>query len=595
MAGREVDWEQVQGIVLSSYAHKPVSRYFLLTIEEPSAARAWLNRELQPNSGAGGTRKDGWLDQVRAVISWLQEKFEKSLKAGDAYDPENPRSDQVREVIAWLKKQYQPKSGRIENSGWLGYAVDTLQKGRKPSGPCNISFGDDRTSEGPSLNIAFTLAGLERLGLPKDAIDTFPWDFRDGMTSPLRRRILADRDCNDPDDWAWGGEPEKSPHVLIILYAPNRPDLERWTSHFWKEWNGAFKQINRGSTPSDGYRPEDQREHFGFVDGLSQPAIESSPRAHKFRERGDIDGIVRPGEFILGYINERGQLPVSPSVALVRNSKLPIITDNDRSEAAQREKMPPPRMDFGRNGTFLVYRQLEQNVLAFDKLINDQAIALGDVNTPRLSDESDFRRLLAAKIIGRWDDGTSLTLAPRNPPVAGANLKAVNNFGYANEDRYGLRCPIGAHVRRANPRDSVGDDRKFSTLRTKRHRLLRRGRLYGAQTKWYAWDNRERTDDGNVQRGLHFVAINASIESQFEFIQQLWMNTPFFGDLVDEIDPLTGVPEDGERKFTVQGTPINRRIRWEIPLVTVRGGAYFFLPSRAALEFLAADLPISAI
>jgi hypothetical protein len=107
---------------------------------------------------------------------------------------------------------------------------------------------------------------------------------------------------------------------------------------------------------------------------------------------------------------------------------------------------------------------------------------------------------------------------------------------------------------------------------------------------WYAWDTNDKPDD-SIERGLLFVAINASIESQFEFVQQTWMNTAFFGGLTDELDPLVGMPDadDPPRQFTIQGAPLNRRFRWEKPLVTVRGGAYFFLPSKAALEFLASN------
>jgi deferrochelatase/peroxidase EfeB len=560
MAGREVDWGEVQGIVLSSYKHKPEAAYFLLTIDRIEEARHWFRNELRTG---------------------------------------------------------------------------------------NISFRDDRSPVGPSLNLAFTFAGLARLGLPETALKTFPWDFRDGMTSPLRQRILADREHNDPKNWAWGGDDAslKDLHVLVIVYAPNKKELHEFATEFKKGWGTAFHPI---VPPSTGYRPKNQREHFGFLDGLSQPAIESSPRARRFRKRGDLDDIVRPGEFILGYVNERGQLPVSPSLAMVPGTRLPVITNADRSVSGYPKGTEFPRLDFGRNGTFLVYRQLEQNVMAFDRLIKRAEAALGDGRAPRLNDEAPFRRLLAAKIIGRWDDGTSLALSPNKPTedgqkaandagdgglgasrkvapaegdiakeaaksgdvgklgyggvtdevlAQGGYFKTVNNFGYAEEDSYGLRCPIGSHVRRANPRDTLEDDPQLSIRRNNRHRLLRRGRLYGRQTHWHAWDpdTVERTED-NIERGLHFVAINASIESQFEFVQQTWMNTPFFGGLTDELDPLMGVPEHGKpRQLTIQGAPINRRISWEEPLVTVRGGAYFFLPSRAALEFLADAKLMAAI
>jgi len=504
MAGREVVWDQVQGIVLSSYLNRPFSRYYLLEIVDAAATRAWIKHELD----------------------------------GD-----------------------------------------------------RISFNNDHSTEGRALIVGFTLEGLRKIGLPPDAIDTFPWDFRDGMVSPLRQRLLGD----DPERWEWGwpdvSDPEKPSakpvvHLLVINYSKTAEARSDQAHDLATAWAGALKVIKRED--ADGYQPPDRREHFGFVDGLSQPAIEASPRAQKLREQEDFDSIVQPGEFILGYVNERGQLPVSPSLAFVPNTKLPVITDADRSVSGHPPGATFPRLDFGRNGTYLVYRQLEQHVFEFAKLIREAAKTLGDADIARLSDEVDARRLIAAKMMGRWDEGTSLTLAPNAPPTDDRGLTRVNSFRYSPEDRQGLRCPIGSHVRRANPRDTLDDDSDGAVMRNNRHRILRRGRLYGRRTKWSAWDDTEKTPD-TERRGIHFIALNASIESQFEFIQQTWMNTLFFGDLNDEYDPFVGVPSrpGGVRRFTIQGAPVNRRFSMPEPLVTVRGGAYFFLPSRAALRFLA--------
>jgi deferrochelatase/peroxidase EfeB len=506
MAGREVEWEEVQEIVLNGYREKPVTQYYFLEIIDAAAARAWLLNNLP-----------------------------------------------------------------------------------------QLSFGNDRSTEDLSLFVAFTLTGLAKIGLPKDALDTFPWDFRDGMTSRLRRRILSDVGPNDPSKWRWGGCKQQTPHILILAYATEK-ELAACTQKLEQGWGTAFQILEK---PIFGQRHDDNREHFGFADGLSQPAIDTSPRSRRLLERADIASIIQPGEFILGYLNERGQLPVSPSISFVPGSKLHVITHADRSDSGYPPNTTFPRLDFGRNGSFLVFRQLQQNVHAFAELLAKAANDLGESQTRRLSDEVGVHRLIAAKMIGRWDDGTSLALEPNSPPPEGRIPNTVNNFSYAEEDRYGLRCPIGAHVRRANPRDTRDDDPKLASVRTKRHRLIRRGRIYGPRTfdsdsGWYAWDTKEKLDDCE-ERGLHFVAINASIESQFEFVQQTWMNTPIFGDL-NERDPLIGTPDGGDkRRFTIQGTPINRRFWWEEPLVTVRGGAYFFLPSHAALKFLASDRLIAAV
>jgi deferrochelatase/peroxidase EfeB len=293
MAGREVEWEEVQGIVLNGYREKQATQYYLLEIIDAAAARAWLDNNLE-----------------------------------------------------------------------------------------QVSFGHDQTQQSVSLNIAFTLAGLAKIGLPKDALDTFPWDFRDGMTSPLHQRILHDFGPNDPSGWSWGSS-NPNLHVLVMAYAP-KDALAGCAKALEEGWEEAFQILAK---PAVGYRPEDSREHFGFVDGLSQPAIDTTPRSQKLRERGDFDSIIQPGEFILGYLPERGLLPVSPSISFVPGSKLRVITHADRSDSGYPPNTIFPRLDFGRNGSFLVYRQLQQNVHAFAELLAKAANELGERQTRRLSDE----------------------------------------------------------------------------------------------------------------------------------------------------------------------------------------------------------------
>jgi deferrochelatase/peroxidase EfeB len=154
----------------------------------------------------------------------------------------------------------------------------------------------------------------------------------------------------------------------------------------------------------------------------------------------------------------------------------------------------------------------------------------------------------------------------------------LNEFSFAVDDPDGQRCPLGAHIRRANPRDMLGGE-------TQRHRIVRRGRLYGPKLD-------QASDDGQ-SRGLYFVALNANIRRQFEFIQQTWLNGRKFGGLFDERDPLLGKDERGEvgevsqRAFSVQGQFVRRRLVGLPRFVRVRGGEYFFLPGLRALNYLA--------
>jgi deferrochelatase/peroxidase EfeB len=155
-----------------------------------------------------------------------------------------------------------------------------------------------------------------------------------------------------------------------------------------------------------------------------------------------------------------------------------------------------------------------------------------------------------------------------------------NAFMY-KDDPHGLKCPIGAHIRRSNPRDSLEPDEKASLKATNRRRILRRGRAYGPPLERYAKETPRK------ERGLVFICLNTNIRRQFEFVQQSWINNDKFDGLNQDQDPIVGDQKPGEGTvFTIPHHPL----RWRLPglqrFVHVRGGAYFFLPSRAALEFL---------
>jgi deferrochelatase/peroxidase EfeB len=139
---------------------------------------------------------------------------------------------------------------------------------------------------------------------------------------------------------------------------------------------------------------------------------------------------------------------------------------------------------------------------------------------------------------------------------------------------------MGSHIRRANPRDALGPDSATALNSANRHRILRRGRSYG-----HRLDNPMVNDGG--ERGLHFICLNSDIERQFEFVQQTWINNPVFGGLDGEVDPLVGNLPKGDCIFTVQGQPLRTRVHGLSRFVTVKGGAYFFLPSMRALKYLA--------
>jgi Dyp-type peroxidase family len=181
--------------------------------------------------------------------------------------------------------------------------------------------------------------------------------------------------------------------------------------------------------------------------------------------------------------------------------------------------------------------------------------------------------LLAAKIVGRWPSGAPLVLAPGQDDPS---LADSNDFGYHEVDARGLACPLGSHVRRTNPRDSLepGPGTEASMTINRRHRLLRRGRAYGSPTS-------------GEECGVHFICLNANLARQYEFVQHTWVNNPVFNGLEDETDPLVGRRSSKRSYFTTPARPVRRRYT-ELPqFVHVRGGAYFFLPGIRALRFLA--------
>ncbi|MGH2943041.1 MAG: Dyp-type peroxidase, partial [Solirubrobacteraceae bacterium] len=306
-----------------------------------------------------------------------------------------------------------------------------------------------------------------------------------------------------------------------------------------------------------------EREHFGFRDGISQPIVEGL-------RRGPADDTISAGEFILGYRNEHGQVTRRPLVDRAADPGGILPTDPVCGDA-----------DLGRNGSYLVLRTLSQDVQGFWDFVDRAARGAGGANGDD-GDADDARLRLAAQIVGRWPDGEPLALAPDGQP---GTLHPTSDFRYHEVDPHGERCPLGAHIRRAHPRDSLDPDpgSERSIAIDKRHRLLRRGRNFGGPIGPAAALNGGGHD--GEERGLHFICLCANIARQFEFVQHTWINNPKFNGLYDEPDPLLG---PAGRTLTVQARPINRRVT-ELPsFVRVLGGAYFFLPGVRAVRYLAA-------
>ena len=433
----------------------------------------------------------------------------------------------------------------------------------------DISLGEARPATS-ALNVAFTARGLERLGLAPVTSAGFSLEFLEGITSAHRSRLLGDEGAAAPAHWTWGGPDGPEVHALLLAFATDEDSLaDRLAGLRSRFADGGLHELTCLETTDIG-----RGEHFGFRDGLSQPAITGvGAQAAPMHT-------VAPGEFLLGYLNEHGQYSRSPLVPAAADpgDLLPKRPRGDHAASGPAAAGMEDAHDFGRSGSYLVLRTLDQDVGGFWRFMDTAT------RTPDGEPDPAARTALAARMVGRWPSGAPLT---RSPETDRPELAEDNDFGYHAEDPHGLGCPIGAHVRRTNPRDSLPP--KPGTADSidvgKRHRLVRRGRPYGPPVS----PETAMTEDTDppARRGLHFVALCSDIARQFEFISHTWMMSPSFAGLLDDADPLLGGHTDRGTSFTVQGAPVRTRIR-EVPaFVTVRGGAYFFLPGARALRYLA--------
>jgi Dyp-type peroxidase family len=404
------------------------------------------------------------------------------------------------------------------------------------------------------VNVALTVSGLEALGLSDAALRTFPQAFLRGMAAPERATLLGDHGENAPEHWQFGGTHAGRVDALLLAYAETADALDELSD----ELEDDCERFGCTAHVEDAYLADDLRDHFGFLDARTNPRVRGGPRK---RHKNPYDLSVPAGEFVLGYRNASGHFAASPRAPLRPSTRLmPRRTDATRA------------LDLGRNGTFVALRKLALDVPAFWRFAERGGAALWP------EAHGDGAERFAETLVGRRRDGTplatrdALVRAPFEPRVS-------NRFGFRGTGDDG-GCPIGAHVRRANPRDSLGDDAAESLASVRSHRLIRRGRLYGPRF--------DPATPAAGERGLLFMALCADLERQFEFVHETWLNHPRFGGLTHERDPIAGAPpaDAADDTFSIQGAPFRRQLRLE-RCVRVRGGAYFFMPGLRALAYLA--------
>jgi deferrochelatase/peroxidase EfeB len=465
----------------------------------------------------------------------------------------------------------------------------------------NVAFNDGRRLKQRAIvTLALGPEGLRRLGLPEEGLQTFPYVFLTGLTNDARARILGDTGDNAVDKWRWG---KPASHVAMLVYGETAADVDALEAQL--AGFAAAHGVTLTHTVPLKEISSDKREPFGFADGISQPVIRGT---YKGLKAADSIHLVEPGEFILGYPDNRGNTPPGPTLPATADPRniLPLV---DTTGDFARNFVDGPR-DLGRNGSFLVIRELEQYVERFDAYCRSEAERLSQRLPEPYEVTAEF---IAAKLVGRWQNGASIVRhpympqhrhekaaspdghephdnsdggterPPTRPEAVGAGVTPVqrpaktshrqdNDFLFGIEDPEAIRCPFGAHIRRANPRDSLEPGSQDQIDISNRHRIIRIGRQYVP------------SEGGNP--GLFFMCLNGDIERQFEFVQQTWLTSPSFHGLSGEKDPLLGDAENGMCGYTIPSRYGPVRLSPVPAMVATRGGGYFFLPGKRLLDFL---------
>jgi Dyp-type peroxidase family len=375
------------------------------------------------------------------------------------------------------------------------------------------------------VTIGLTFNGLRALGVSDAELATFPEEFRQGMAA--RADILGMTGANLPDHWV-GRLSSPDLHAIAILFARDVAERERCRvehANYVSQCRGVevLSALDLEAIPPFDYA----HEHFGYRDRLSQPAIEGTG----VEPTPGSGPPLKAGEFFLGYADEKG-----PAAG-----------------------MPQPEI-LSRNGSYVAYLRMEEHVGAFRDFLR----ANGET--------AEQQELIAAKLMGRWRSGAPLVLAPdKDDPELGADSQRSNDFNYKEMDPHGYGCPLGAHARRMNPRDTAAN--------MNRRKMIRRGGTYGPPLA-------EGMPDDGVERGIAAFVGCASLVRQFEFAMNVWANDPTFHELGNERDPFVGT-QDGTFDMTIPKRPIRKKIKGLPAFTTIRGGAYFFLPGIKALRYLA--------
>ena len=477
-------------------------------------------------------------------------------------------------------------NGRLTESAFLLLVIKNADAARQwlNAAPVSNAVAMDPPPD-TALQIAFSAQGLDAIGLDREAVEGFSDEFITGMAGDeSRSRRLGDTGDNAPEQWDWGQARSASTRTAAPVCRAGGVGgmAERVSDNTFAQ---AFDLLAELPTST-----LEATEPFGFVDGISQPRIDWEQRQSTDpHQRDEYSNLLAPGDVVLGFPNEYGLYTPRPLIDPGHNARADILPDAEDV---------PGKKDFGRNGSYLVIRQLQQDVPGFWQFVDQAA-----------GSDTGKREALAASMVGRHRDGTLLVQPARDQIPGIPSADGLNHFTYAG-DPVGNRCPIGAHIRRTNPRNGdypPGVTGLLSRLvralgfglshpeadliaSTRFHRLLRRGRNYGPKL---TPEDAIKSNPPIAERGLQFVCLVGNITRQFEFVQNAWIISSKFAGVQDERDPLLGTrstlsnqsPTDRFRRPDASGpTHINHAMP---QFITVKGGGYFFMPGLRALKYLA--------
>lgn len=412
------------------------------------------------------------------------------------------------------------------------------------------AYGATKVSGGRVLCVFLTASGYKKLDIPPGDMPTdaaFLAGMRTRGTLPSLQFKDIPRDfpgINDPakSDWEKGGpwDPDQSDPDAMILIADDDAGLVSAGLASLKEAfekaNVAILGVDRGEAQRRrqlGGSPKGEGlEHFGYVDGVSQPLF----LAEDFRvNKAWLEEFV-PSQF--------------------------IVPD-------------PAKCTPFSCGSYFVYRKLEQNVQLFKKQEDELATAL------KLA--GDDRERAGALVVGRFEDGTPVVL--HGEEQAGVPTNDFNYDGYGDDDPMTAKCPFKAHIRKTNPR-TAGDAGERSRI------MARRGITYGKRNRDSIDEDFSEHDQPTGKVGLLFMAYMSNISEQFEFTQSAWANNVDFKNQNTAVDPVIGQQPNGpgDIDWTDARTASTAQFDFKTA-IKLMGGAYFFAPS---ISFLQRGQPTAA-